>query len=77
MVELDQRFACVRRRSETILGGVREGAARAGAGALIADVRTNSSGFRFLIYSGAKVRGSIVLEGSWRMASLEAELGAR
>ena len=32
---------------------------------------------RFLVYPGGEVRGPVLLEGSWRMVSAEAELGAR
>ena len=32
---------------------------------------------RFLVYPGGEVRGPVLLEGSWRMVSVEAELGAR
>jgi lipopolysaccharide transport system ATP-binding protein len=34
-------------------------------------------GLRFLVYPGGDVRGPILLEGSWRMAPVGAELGAR
>jgi ABC-type polysaccharide/polyol phosphate transport system ATPase subunit len=34
-------------------------------------------GLRFLVYPGAPVRGPVLLEGTWRMASVQAELGAR
>jgi hypothetical protein len=32
---------------------------------------------RFLVYPGSEMRGPVLLEGTWRMVSVEAELGAR